>query len=124
MQRALVNGQLIPAAPDAPTTAACPNCGSTVALRVRKDTFFWRHVQLPRDGCPPPNPERRARRVSDFIIEGYPGTPGGPSLRLRSLGAEGAGEPTDLVIPLREVRPLAMALLDAAAELAVAVRPQ
>jgi hypothetical protein len=45
MQHALVDGQLITAAPDAPATAACPHCGGTVALRARQGTYFWRHVQ-------------------------------------------------------------------------------
>ncbi len=125
MQHALVNNQLTPAAPGAPATAACPHCGGLVALRARKGTHFWRHVELPREGCPPPNPGPEAgddpalqtRRVGDFIIEGDLRASCGPSLRLRSLSAEGAGEPSELAIPLRQARHLAAALLDAAAEL-------
>jgi len=58
MKHALVNGQLTPATPDAPAMATCPNCGGPVKLRNRQGTFFWRHVQLPRGGCNPPNPEQ------------------------------------------------------------------
>lgn len=125
MKHALVDGQLIPATPHAPAMAVCPNCGGLVALRNRQGTHFWRHVQLPRDGCRPPNPEsvvtgdddlkRWTRRVGDLLIELFLDAPEGPHLKLRSLSAEKAGEPTELVIPLREVRPLAAALLDAAA---------
>lgn len=57
MKHALVNGQLTRATPDAPATASCPHCGGLVKLRNRQGTLFWRHVQLPRGGCRPPDPE-------------------------------------------------------------------
>ena len=57
MKHALVNGQLTPATPDAPAMATCPNCGGPVKLRKRRGTYFWRHVELPRGGCRPLNPE-------------------------------------------------------------------
>jgi hypothetical protein len=134
MKHALVKGQLVPATSDAPQTAICPHCGSPVKLRNRQGTHFWRHVQLPLSGCPPPSPEsvgtsddhdRWTRQVGDWIIELYPDPsggshPGGSHLKLRRLSAEGADEPSELTLPLEEVRPLAEALLDAAAELAAA----
>lgn len=49
MKHALVDGQLTP--------ATCPGCGSQVKLRQRQGTYFWRHVELPRGGCQPVNPE-------------------------------------------------------------------
>jgi len=51
MKHALVNGQLTLATPDAPATATCPNCSGLVKLRHRQGTYFWRHVELPREGC-------------------------------------------------------------------------
>ncbi len=125
MKHALVNGQLTPATSDAPAMATCPNCGGHVKLRKRRGTYFWRHVELPRDGCRPPNPEsvvtgddrkRWARRVGDLIVELHLDAPEGHHLKLRSLSAEEAGGSSGLVIGLGEVRPLAEALLDAAAE--------
>ena len=121
VKHALVNGQLTPATPNAPAMTTCPNCGGLVKLRNRQGTYFWRHVQLPRDGCHPPNPEsvvtgdnrkRWTRRVGDFVVELHLDAPGGHHLKLRSLSAEEAGEPSGLVIDLGEVRPLVAALLD------------
>jgi hypothetical protein len=57
MKHALVNGQLTPATLDAPVMATCPGCGAQVKLRNRQGTYFWRHVELPRNGCHLPNPE-------------------------------------------------------------------
>jgi len=125
MKHALVNGQLTPATPDAPAMATCPNCGGLVKLRKRRETYFWRHVELPRDGCRPPSPEpvvtgddrkRWTRRVGDLIIELHLDALDEHHLKLHSLSAEEAGGSSGLVIGLGEVRPLAEALLDAAAE--------
>jgi hypothetical protein len=57
MRLALVNDQLTSAAQDAPPTAVCPECGGAVKLRRRQGIYFWRHVELPRWGCPPSNPK-------------------------------------------------------------------
>jgi hypothetical protein len=57
VKQALVNGQLTPATSDAPAMATCPGCGGQVKLRNRQGTYFWRHVELPREGCRPANPE-------------------------------------------------------------------
>ena len=125
MKHALVNGKLTPATPDAPAMATCPNCGGQVKLRRRRGTCFWRHVELPREGCRPPNPEsvvtgddrkRWTRRVGDLLIELHLDAPGGHHLKLRSLSAEKADGSSGLVIGLGEVRPVAAALLDAVAE--------
>jgi hypothetical protein len=62
MKHALVNGQLIQATPNAPSTAICPHCGGVVTLRVRQGTWFWRHEQRPRGGCPPLQMESGTRR--------------------------------------------------------------
>lgn len=125
MKHALVNGKLIPATSDAPAMATCPNCGGQVKLRRRRGTYFWRHVELPREGCRPPDLEsvvtgddrkRWARRVGDLIIELHLDAPGGHHLKLRSLSKEKADGSSGLVIDLGGVRPLVSALLDAAAE--------
>ena len=57
MRQALVNDRLTSAARDAPLMAMCPDCGGSVKLRNRQGTYFWRHVELPRWGCPPSNPK-------------------------------------------------------------------
>ena len=57
MKHALVDDQLTPATPDAPVMATCPGCGGQVKLRQRQGTYFWRHVELPREGCRPTDPE-------------------------------------------------------------------
>lgn len=128
MKHALVNGQLVPATSNAPQTATCPHCGSPVKLRNRQGTHFWRHVQLPLSGCPLPSSEsvgtgddhdRWMRQVGDWIIELHLDPPDGCHLKLRRLSAEGADEPSELTLSPEEVRPLAEALLDAAAELDV-----
>jgi hypothetical protein len=116
MKRALVNSQLIPATPDAPVVATCPNCGGQVKLRNRQGTYFWRHVELPRDGCPPTQSNRWTRRVGDFVVELHFAGPEGHHLKLRSLIAEGASGTSGLVVGLGEVRAVAGALFEAAAE--------
>jgi len=130
MKQALVNERLTPAARDAPLRAMCPDCGGIVKLRSRQGTYFWRHVELPLEGCPPSSPRRTTkgegdatandgqlwmRQVGDLVIELHPGE---PHLRLRSLSAEKTGDPAELTIAPAEARSLAAALLDAAAELA------
>ena len=130
MKQALVKNQLTPAAPGAPPAATCPDCGRSVKLRHRLGTYFWRHAELPRAGCPPSNPElvtsgdddrdRRIRQVGGLVIDLHPGAPEGPHLKLRSRSAEEAGDRPQLTINLEEVRPLAAALLEAAEELAAA----
>ena len=130
MKQALVNDRLTSAARDAPLTATCPDCGGIVKLRSRQGTYFWRHVELPLEGCPPSSHRRTTkgegdatanhrrpwvRRVGDLVIELHPGE---PHLRLRSLSAENTGGPAGLTIAPGEARSLAAALLDAAAELA------
>ena len=76
-------------------------------------------------GCHPPNPEsvvtgddrkRWTRRVGDLIVELHLDAPEGHHLKLRSLSKEKADGSSGLVIGLGEVRPVAAALLDAAAE--------
>ena len=125
VKHALVNGQLTPATPDAPTMATCPGCGGQVRLRNRLWTYFWRHVELPREGCYPASPgsvvrgddrKRWARRVGDLVVELYLDTPDRHHLKLSSMSTEKTGGSSGLVIGLGEVRPLAEALLDAAAE--------
>ena len=124
MKQALVKNQLTPAAPGAPPAATCPDCGRSVKLRHRLGTYFWRHAELPRAGCPPSNPElvtsgdddRDRRQVGGLVIDLHPGAPEGPHLKLRSRSAD---QP-QLTIPLKEVRSLAAALLEAAEELAAA----
>jgi hypothetical protein len=116
MKHALVNGQLTPATPDAPVLATCPNCGDQVKLRNRQGTYFWRHVELPREGCPPPQSNLWTRRVGDFVVELHFAGPEGHHLKLRSLSAGEAGERSGLVVGLGEVRPLSEALLEAVAE--------
>ena len=124
MKQALVNGKLVAAAPDAPATATCPHCAGIVKLRNRQDTCFWRHVHLPRGGCPPSarndEVEHRVRQVGDFIIELHLDAPDGPHLKLRRESMEKAKDLSGLRIELGEVHSLATALLDAAAELAAA----
>ena len=120
MKQALVNGKLVAAAPDAPATATCPHCAGIVKLRNRQDTCFWRHVHLPRGGCPPlslnDDVEHRVRRVGDFIIELHLDAPDGYHLKLRNLNAREAGGLLELVIHMGEVRALAAALLDPGSE--------
>jgi len=65
MKHALVNGQLTPATPQAPAMATCPNCGGPVKLRNRQGTCFWRHVELPRGGCNPTDPEPAVMAEAD-----------------------------------------------------------
>jgi hypothetical protein len=43
MDKALVNGVLMIAQPEAPATAVCPLCCHLVDLRRRDGTWFWRH---------------------------------------------------------------------------------
>jgi len=52
MQIALVDDELIFAAPNTLKTATCPSCESVVELRCREGTYFWRHRRVPRGGCP------------------------------------------------------------------------
>ncbi|MCP4538322.1 MAG: hypothetical protein GY832_14390 [Chloroflexi bacterium] len=57
MQTATHNNEPVTAAPDAPTTATCPDCGDAVTLRKRKrmdgtTTHFYRHKQGQGNGCP------------------------------------------------------------------------
>ena len=124
MKQALVDGKFIIAAPDAPATAVCPHCAGIVKLRNRQDTCFWRHVELPRGGCPPSslndNVEHRVRQVGDFIIELYLDAPDGPHLKLRRQGVEKTNDLPELRIELGEAHSLATALLDAEAELTAA----
>ncbi len=70
MKHALVNDQLTPATPDAPTMATCPGCGGQVKLRNRQGTCFWRHLELPREGCQPVNPESAVRAEADRLTQG------------------------------------------------------
>jgi hypothetical protein len=114
MKHALVNGQLTPATSDTRAMATCPACGGQVKLRNRQGTDFWRHVELPRGGCPPSQSNRWTRQVGDFVVELHFDEPEGRHLKLRSLSAE--EERAGLVIGLGEVRPLAGALLEAMSE--------
>jgi hypothetical protein len=102
MKHALVNGQLMPATPDAPAMATCPGCGGQVKLLNRQGTYFWRHVEFPREGCPPAQSNRWMRQVGDIVVELRLDESEGHRLELRGLSAreEGAG----LVIELGEVR--------------------
>jgi hypothetical protein len=43
MDKALFNGVLMIAHPEAPATAVCPLCCHLVDLRRREGTWFWRH---------------------------------------------------------------------------------
>ena len=45
------HSRLIPAGPDAPATALCPDCKQPVKLRRHQSTYYWRHVRVPRGGC-------------------------------------------------------------------------
>jgi hypothetical protein len=60
---------------------------------------------------------RWTRQIGDLIIELQPGHDG-HRLKLRSPGMKVDGRPVELVVHLAHVRPLARALLDAAADLA------
>ena len=134
MKQALVNDQLTLANADAPATATCSNCGRAVKLRIRQGTYFWRHMQLPPGGCSlqgatnltlvPADaergvsadaPRRRTRQIGDLVVELHPD---GHSLKLHCPCAKGSGGPSEMVIPVSEVRSLARALLDAVADLA------
>jgi hypothetical protein len=135
MKQALVKDQLTPAAPGAPPTAICADCGGLVKLRTRKGTYFWRHAELPRAGCPPSNPEQVAtgegsampgdrgrwvRRVGDLAVELHLDAPEGPYFKLQSLRTGQTGDPPELTVNPEEVHELAAALLEAAQELATA----
>jgi hypothetical protein len=57
MRKAMVDGQLVPASPEAPTVATCPACGGEVKKRKRRRTgrevtWFWRHRAGVGDECP------------------------------------------------------------------------
>ncbi len=137
MKQALLNDQLTLAAPDAPATAICLDCGGLVKLRSRQGTYFWRHVRLPPGSCHPSNHgsvatdegdattddgEHWICQVGDFIIEPHLDAPERSHLKLHSQSAEETrdGDPLGLTINLEDVRPLAAALLDAAEELTAA----
>jgi hypothetical protein len=56
MEKAIVDGNLVPAGPDAPSTATCPTCGAEVQKRKRRRsdgglTWFWRHRAGEGEGC-------------------------------------------------------------------------
>jgi hypothetical protein len=56
MQKAEVDGKLVPAGPDAPDVARCPSCGGEVQKRKRRRldgglTWFWRHRAGVGEGC-------------------------------------------------------------------------
>jgi hypothetical protein len=61
--------------------------------------------------------ERRTRQVGDPVIELQPDDDDGHHLKLCSLSAEANGLLSEMMINLSDVRPLACALLDAAADL-------
>ena len=57
MRKAMVDGDLMAASPEAPERATCPACGGEVAKRKRrrsdgKVTWFWRHQPGEGYGCP------------------------------------------------------------------------
>ncbi|MFO7743246.1 MAG: hypothetical protein R6X31_13140 [Anaerolineae bacterium] len=57
MKEAVANGKLVVAGPDAPETAACPDCGTEVSRRhvTRMDgsvTYFYRHQRGKGKDCP------------------------------------------------------------------------
>ncbi len=57
MRRAMVDGQLVRASPEAPAEATCPACGGAVEKRRRRRsdggvTWFWRHRRGEGEGCP------------------------------------------------------------------------
>jgi len=57
MRKAMVDGQLVLASPEAPAVATCPACGGEVEKRKRRRsdggvTWFWRHRPGEGDGCP------------------------------------------------------------------------
>ena len=57
MHDAIVNGELVTANTNAPTTATCPACGGAVVLRKRKRmdgeiTYFYRHKRDEGENCP------------------------------------------------------------------------
>jgi hypothetical protein len=56
MKKALVDGKLVEASPEAPEMATCPGCGGEVRKRKRRRsdgdvTWFWRHKTGVGDGC-------------------------------------------------------------------------
>jgi len=57
VREAIVEGQLVSAAPDAPKEAACPACGGAVTKRKRhatdgQVTYFYRHKRGVGEECP------------------------------------------------------------------------
>ncbi|MBS3784064.1 MAG: hypothetical protein KGY78_06440 [Anaerolineae bacterium] len=57
MKRAMVDGKLVSAGPDAPSHALCPDCGTAVVKRKRtcmggSVTYFYRHKRGEGKGCP------------------------------------------------------------------------
>jgi hypothetical protein len=57
MRKAMVDGQLVLASPEAPAMATCPACDGEVEKRKRRRsdgevTWFWRHRPGEGDGCP------------------------------------------------------------------------
>lgn len=70
LKHALVNGQLTPATSDAPAMATCRGCGGQVKLRNRQGTYTWRHVELPRGGCRPADPEPAVMAEAERLDQG------------------------------------------------------
>lgn len=57
MREAVVEGQPVPADPDAPEKAVCPACGGAVRKRKRRTmdgqvTYFYRHERKAGKKCP------------------------------------------------------------------------
>ena len=57
MRKAIVDGRLMAASPEAPAVATCPACGGQVEKRKRRKrngeaTWFWRHQPGEGEGCP------------------------------------------------------------------------
>ena len=57
MRRAMIDGEVVTAGPEAPSVATCPACGGEVEKRKRRRsdgevTWFWRHRPGQGDGCP------------------------------------------------------------------------
>jgi hypothetical protein len=57
VREAIVEGQLVPAGPDAPEEAICPACGGAVRKRKRRTmdgqvAYFYRHERGTGEKCP------------------------------------------------------------------------